>query len=237
MEKRLSAMPPFDASATAESRRQRRDDAHAQVRKTHARQLVERAERTLQRVEQGGHAPTLAAARYLLAQHRAQLLDVDRAPEQVEPMLEAARRAAQGWPEGGAAEELPALLVAAATARAAAEVPAVKNALDVESKSYSGGMLLRRLTTGLQGVEVLAALRKRPEIAEAARLRKAQGSKRPTLFNFMLARVAGDAELEQAEAAVFDRKDLGAELSIEALMAPGQDVEKQTLELWKGRGR
>jgi hypothetical protein len=237
MEKRLAAMPPFDASATAESRRRRRDDAQMQVRKTHARQLVERAEQTVQRVEQGGHAPTLAAARFLLAEHRARLLELDRAPEHVEPMLEVARKAAQGWPEGGAAEGLPSLLISAATARAAAEVPAVKTALDAEGRIWSGGMLLHRLTTGPQGAEVLAALRQRPEIAEAARLRKARGSNRPSLYDLMLARVAGDAELEQAAAAAFDRRDLGAELAIEALMAPGQDVEKLTLAFWKGRGK
>jgi hypothetical protein len=53
----------------------------------------------------------------------------------------------------------------------------------------------------------------------------------------MLARITGDPEMETAASAVFSRKDTGAELSIDALMAPGQDVEAYSLSFYKTAGK
>ena len=98
-------------------------------------------------------------------------------------------------------------------------------------------MLLQRLMAGPDSEAALAALRKHPEVAEAARLRKASGVKRPGLGDVVMARAAGDAELEQLAAPAFKRVDLGARLAIDATLYPGLPAEKAELDFFTSGGR
>ena len=152
-------------------------------------------------------------------------------------MLDATRQAAQLWPDGGAAEALPSALIVAAILHAAVASPPVAGAIDAEMRVYGTPTLIHRMITGPDGDAALAALRRQPELAEAVRLRKARAPRRQGLFEVTLARVAGDAELEQAAAAAFKRPDLGARLAIEATLYPGQPAEKAELELFQSGGR
>ncbi len=97
-------------------------------------------------------------------------------------------------------------------------------------------ILLHHLTTGADGATGLAALRRRPELLEAARLRKARLDAHPGILDVMLARVAGDAEMEQAASAAFKRADLGSDLAIEALLYPGLEMEKTELAFFESGG-
>lgn len=237
MAKRVAAMPPFDTSKLEEIRRAHKEGTKDALKKAMLVQSIARVEETVKRAEQAGHAPTLAAARLVLSVERTYLADLDPTKENLDAMIEPARRAAQGWPEGGMDDELAPLLALAGLERAALASPAIAKLLAADRRRFGAKSLLFRAMSGPDGAASLEALRKQPELVEAARLRKAHASRRPTLLDVALARVAGDAEMEQAASAVFDRAAIGSDLAIQATMAPGQEVEQYELELWKSRGK
>ena len=237
LEKRVAAMPPFDGSAVAEARRAHKEKSKRELDKTSAAAAVKRAEETASRVEHAGHAPTLGAARLVLAMHLASLVRYDRAQSHVDAAIDAFRKAVQAWPEGGMDDGLPSMLARASLIRTAAEVPAIAALLDADAYEQSTWLLLSHAVSGADGATALAALRRRPEITEAARLAKARMGKRPGLLEVMLARLAGDTEMEQAAASAFQRAELGAALSLNAMLAPGQEIEKLELDFWKSGGK
>jgi hypothetical protein len=237
LEKRLEAMPPFDASTIAEGRRAQKERTKDELQKAVTAQAIARAKETVERVEHAGHEPTIAAARLVLSVQMAARAYLDPSAENLDAMIDASRKAAQVWPEGGTDEALPSVLAYAGVVRAAAESSALKKVLDEDGRVYGTALLVQRAASGPDAEGALAALRRRPEVIEAAKLRKAKMAKRPGLLDVMLARAAGDAEMVEAASAAFRRADLGAELSIEAIMAPGQDVEKYQLAFWKSGGK
>jgi cellulose synthase operon protein C len=230
-------MPPFDASAVGESRRARRARTKDALDKSVAAEAAGRAEAAARRAEQTGHAPTIALAWHLVGTYRAHLANLDPTPEHLDAAVDAMRKAAQGWPEGGLDESLPSTLALVGLLRAGPESPAVARVLAADGRIFSPGMLLSRAVSGDDGADALAALRRRPELQEAARLRKTRLGRHPTSLDVMLARIAGDPEMETAASAVFSRKDTGAELSIDARMAPGQEVEAYSLSFFQTGGK
>ncbi len=236
MQRRLAALPPFDAASLAESRRAFRDRAHDAMNKAMIAERVARAEERVQRVERAGHAPTLSAANLVLSVDRGWLTMLDRSPGNVDAMVETARKAAEGWPEGGADRGLPGTLLRAAIFRAVPEEMAMAKAVEADGRDYSDAMLVARALNGPEGAAVLSALRRRPELAEAARLCRLHVRERPGISDVVLARAADDAELEAAASASFDRASLGAELAIDAILAPGQPTEAYPLDFWRTRG-
>ena len=237
MSKRLAAMPPFDASALAEGRRVRREGTKDALTRAMLAQNEARAEDTVRRAERTGHAPTLAAARLLLATQRASVASMEPTKERLDAMIEPARQAAQGWAESGAEDTLALLLAMAALERAGAESPAIGKLLAADRRIYGTTALIHRALGGPDGAAALEALRKQPEMLEAARLRKPRTLTRPRTLDVVLARIAGDAEMERSAAAVFDRASVGASIAIEATMAPGQEAEQYELDVWKTRGK
>lgn len=237
LQQRLAGMPAFDASAVAEARASRDDKAKDDLDKAIVAQTVKRAEDLVARLEHGADDRTLSAARLVLGLHRNQLAHLDPTVERADAAVDACRKAAQGWPEGGADDYLSATLAWAALVRAAPESGAVAKIISTDRRDYGTAMLLVRAASGPDGAGALAALQRRPEIAEAARVRKARASKRPEILDAVLARVAGDPELEQAAAGVFNRGSIAAELSISVLLAPGQEAEKYELDWFKRGGK
>jgi hypothetical protein len=189
------------------------------------------------RARHAAHEPTLAAALLVLAEHAGGRFYYDPTPANVDAALDATRKAAQLWPDGGTADALPSALVVAAILHAAVDSPPVARAVDADLRVHATPTLIHRMITGPDGEAALAALRRQPELAEAVRLRKAHPPRRQGLLDVALARVSGDAELEQAAAAAFKRADLGARLAIEATLFPGLPAEKAELELFQSGGR
>jgi hypothetical protein len=237
LEKRLSGMPPFDASAVTENRRIRREKTKDAFDKAIALQAATRAEAAAHRVEGLGHAPTLAVAWMVVGHYRAYLASLDPTPENLDGAVAAVRKAAETWAEGGLDEGLPGTLATVGVLRTGPESPPVAKVLAADGRIFGAAMLMQRAISGEGGADALAALRRRPELQEAARLRKGRLSKRPTLLDPVLAKIAGDAEMESAAAAVFARRDLAASLAIEARMAPGQEMEAFTLAFFHDGGK
>jgi hypothetical protein len=86
------------------------------------------------------------------------------------------------------------------------------------------------------GAEVTSALRKEPAFGEAIALLKTSVSTRPTAADFVLARLAGDAELEQASTKAFDRRESELGYAIEARLEPDDEDTRLLLELFRSRG-
>jgi hypothetical protein len=125
------------------------------------------------------------------------------------------------------------LLFYSGVLRAAAECPPLAKAHDAESRIYDAGMVVHRALAGPDGEAILAALRKRPELAEAVRMRRSRALSRPSLFDVMLAEATGDADFARAADGAFARADLGTFYAIELKLAPGQAKEKAYVDLWK----
>lgn len=230
LQKRLEGMPPFDAQDTEKQRREWAAKESDQRLQPIFVQGVSQAREVVRRAQQGAHAPTLAAAWMLLGSAVDDTLPFDTTAANLDAMIDAHRKGAEAWPEGGMPQDLAGSLVIAAFHRAAAETPALRKAWDAEGRSYGSVGLLRRALRGPDGAAITAALRARPEIGEAVRLRKTRPEKQLTTFDVLLAQIAGDADLEKAARGVFHQASSRAALEIAARLEPGQAREKAELD-------
>ncbi len=231
--KRIEAMPPFDAEGMGIERREWETKAKDARTKALYLQQVSRDGDAVLRAQRGGHAPTLGAASARLGDDRAVLLAFDPTPANVDAMVDAQRKATEAWPEGGQVLSSAGILVIAGLHRAAADTPALRKAWEADSRAYETPMLLRRALLGPDGAAVAAALRARPEITEAVRLRKQRPERQLGLLDLALAQIVGDADFEKTARAGFTRERTGAQLAIEARLLPGLAREKADLDAYR----
>jgi hypothetical protein len=230
--KRLDAMPPFDAENRAAQRRDWESKSKDLVLKPIFDQEVSQAKEALTRAQRAGHTPTLASAWMLLGESYGSLLTLDPTPANVDAMIDAERKGADAWPEGGMAQALASGLSLAMVHRAATESPALRKVWDAESRSLGITLVLRHTIAGADGAAVSGVLRARPELAEAVKLRKQRGEKRLGMFDLVMAQLVGDADLERSAKAGFKRESNGAELAIEVKLFPGMPREKEELDTY-----
>src|SRR6185295_19196958 len=103
---------------------------------------------TVSRAERAGHAPTIAAARYVLDAHYAWLTHYDTSPARLDAWIESQRKAAAGWPEGGMDGALASTLARVGMLRAATESPVIGKAVEADGRVYGMTMLVYRLLRG-----------------------------------------------------------------------------------------
>jgi hypothetical protein len=233
MARRLDALPALDGSSEGHDRAAWETHAKDALLLSHAQKAAARGRERRDRAQQAGHGPTTAAAWLLLAGDLAQLAYVASTRELLDEMIDAHRKAAALWPEGGVDDSLPGALLVVALEHALPESVALRKAWEEEGRVYGHFLTLDRARAGAQGAEILSVMRRQPELAEAARLRRARMGQRPGLSDFILARLAGDAEMEREAAAAFTRKELGLYLTIEAKLSPGQRREEATLAMFR----
>ncbi|MDI1429132.1 hypothetical protein [Polyangium sorediatum] len=234
---RLQALPPFDAQNTAAARAtwlaEEQDAELANATKREAEVWRSR----IQELEKSRKAPTAAAAWFTLGDLLWLRTMVDSSVENVDEMAKAYRRAHELWPEGIPARSFSAGLAAVAIGKARAASPALAKAWETERRQFSTLLIAHRASLGPDAAEVLAALRKQPEFAEAATLRRGKLDGRPELADWILARLAGDAELEKEAENVFDWDVARHRVEIDARMYPGQPQEQLELGLVRSRGK
>jgi hypothetical protein len=140
-------------------------------------------------------------------------------------VLEEARRRV---PELGQSGRLWSLAVLAVARAAESDAGVAK--LWKERRGYNIELLLLALRDGAGGTQRLAALRKQPELGEAAALARADVSQPPAMSLLVLARVAGDEALAAREAPVLMRPSALATKRIRARLRgfqPGSQIEVQ----------
>jgi cellulose synthase operon protein C len=231
--KRIDALPALDGGDEAARRASWESRAKDEQLKPLQERAVANAKEVLARAKQSGHGPTLAIAWMELSEALAGLDAVAPSADRQDEMLDASRKAAAAWPEGGMDDAPSGLLLYIGVLRAAAECPPLAKAHDAEGRIYDLGMVVHRALGGPDGEAILAALHKRPELGEAARLRRSRALARPSLFDVILAEAAGDADLARAADGAFARADLGAFYAVELKLAPGQAKEKAYVDLWQ----
>jgi tetratricopeptide (TPR) repeat protein len=193
---------------------------------------VSACQATLTRARRTHHAPTLAAALLMTADAlMARSSYRGTGLEDIEDAIAALREAERAWPELDVESSLAWALVQRAVMRELARCEPLAQAWRDDMRTYGVSLMLHRVTSGPAAEEVLAALRGAPELAEAVALVRAPVARPRTVSDWVLARLAGDAQLE-AEAArdlVADRSRLFAEIG--ARLSNGDASSTLTLEI------
>lgn len=199
-------------------------------------QEVARAHRRVDRVKSASKA-TQAAAWMLLAEAIDTQIYFKYDAALADEMVDAIRKARAAWPEGATRSEASSMFFTAALYRALDGSPSLRKAWEDERRVFGRYDVVYRALNGPASVEIAAALRKEPLLAESVAARKQGMGDAVTLSDFIFARVAGDAELEQLATKVFERRDTDLLLSIEARIAPNDKAAAWALALFRGRGK
>lgn len=179
----------------------------------------------------GDDRTTQAAARRTRAHYLRQRAELTGDPADADAAVAALRDAHRLWPELGADRDLVWFLVDAALLHAARSSDAVRALRESEHRIYTTSLLLHRAASRPDADAVLGALRREPAFLEAVKLRKQGSFERPTLGDWLLARAAGDADMEKRASAAFAREDERLRHEIGAMLDPGSESAKLALEL------
>jgi hypothetical protein len=234
--KRIAALPPFPGEDVAEGRKAWEAGEKDEQYKRSFNEALTQAHARVSRAQKEGHKPTQAAALMMLSGARSMLRHWDLSASSVEEMVKAFRGAHEAWPELASGRELGGVLMVAAIDKAVLESPALHELWKAERRTFDYTSILHHVMAAPNAGEMLAALRKQPELGEAARLIKPALALVPTISDWVLARAAGDAEMEQAAAKVFERVDLEHALKLDVALYGGQAREKAELELFLSKG-
>lgn len=234
---RLEAMPPFSAQNTSDARAAWvQGELDAEFLAT-AKQEATRWRNNISALEKTARPATIGAAWLMLGEQLRRQLLLDVSPEIIDEMVKAHRRARELWLEGISDSGLSGALFVAALSKARAASPTLAKAWDTDRRNYSYTRLAYRAAHGPNGEEVLAALRKQPEMAEAASLRRGHVENLPSLSDWIIAHLAGNSELEKASEKAFDSEIVRHSAEIEARIFPGQVEEALDLALVRTRGK
>ncbi|HEY4116231.1 MAG TPA: hypothetical protein VGM56_00195, partial [Byssovorax sp.] len=181
MRDRLAKLPPFDAFGVTDQRaRWARGDDDAMYLRA-AESGIALAEQRVQRAKKAGHKPTIAAACWLLADAYASRITVTERLDDASArsgsgdaaaMAAAGKCAVETWPEARLEPHVAGQLVEVALLRAAQTSPVVARAMKADFRRLSLANVVIRAMSGADGAAFTAALRARPELAEAVRLTK-----------------------------------------------------------------
>jgi tetratricopeptide (TPR) repeat protein len=184
-----------------------RERAQAKARRTDGttirglKEHVAIATARIERARNAGHAPTLAVALVAAGNLEVVLAGYEKSPERVRRAVTYAREAKQIAPELLGDAALGGVLVAAALFEAAAESGTAGEALH-ELMLEDGMMVaLHALLGDAQYAGTLAALRKRPELAEAVQLLLSPSIPRASVFSWVVGKVAESDALQKAGSA------------------------------------
>ncbi|HEY8152119.1 MAG TPA: hypothetical protein VIK51_24660, partial [Vicinamibacteria bacterium] len=187
--------------------------------------VLKRSEERLRRVA-ASDRHTQATAYFLHADDVDTFAFYEPSVQSYAPSVDALRKAIALWPEAGFDPELASALLKLAAYRVAETNGSLKAVLDRDRRVYGFARILSRVVEGPDGAAIAQAIRAQPEMAEVVRLRKIDAARRPSLTDWLVARVAGDPVLETASAAVFAREDTRLLIDIDATLQP-EDVDDQ----------
>lgn len=161
----------------------------------------------------GRDKKSIAVGQLLLAEVLYRKATLTLATEDAQAAVDAMRAARTAWPEIDSGRDLSRELVLLA----ALSVPAATDALRADARLYSVPTALYRHRDDDGLVE---SLRAHPAFAEALALRKAVASAEPSLNDWLVGTLAGDAELRASGASYFTDEAEQLELAIERRIDP-----------------
>jgi cellulose synthase operon protein C len=162
----------------------------------------------------------LAALRLLEGELATSLMTLDAPLPRAEQALRAFETADQLWPALGAQRRLPQALLVTAAVRAGATRPALASRLHNEMREYGWSILMGRLVDEADAATI-ASIKAQPEFARAAELARAANTEHPISWDYLIARLAGDAAAaDRVAPRLFTaQRRVGAELN--RLLNPG----------------
>jgi len=220
--RRVEALPQVDrvgkaektpaAKATPEVEPQHEDETVA------SRRRIARSKERLARASAARHAPTLAAAWMFHGDVLdGEACDADHIAS-CAAVVAAYRKAVELWPQAGFERDLASALFNKAAFEAMSAWPEMKTAWQSDDNRRSLGMFTYKTFMTPAAASRLAALRENAELRESARLRQAWAATLGQPFDWMLARLAGDAELERLSAEGLRRPDAVLERRAQAVL-------------------
>ncbi len=230
---RIGRVASIDTTRQDERRRSfeaGREDAR---QRRYVASALRRSERAVAEAQRAGHAPTLAAAEVmqgagLLARsfYDDQLADAVAA-------VEAYRAADRAWPAIGARRALVRALCHIAVVKASRESAPVARARVERGRALGPELLLYVLAVKEPAGDVVAALRRQAELLEAASIRLADiGPRpRPRMLDWVLARAAGNAELERLAGPAFQREAVRLGVQVGSRLDPERASTPLMIEL------
>ncbi|XXF75060.1 hypothetical protein P2318_18485 [Myxococcaceae bacterium GXIMD 01537] len=231
--RRLESLPAFDGSSEGERRRTRATGEQGTRNARNAAQAVSLAEQAVERARQTGHKPTQAAAALHLGDMLTSQLPYENTPAKIEAVAATYRQALQLWPGAGLETTAGSELWMAAGWSAAQRSPALARVLKEDWPEYGFNLAIHRALEQPLAEELRKALRAEPLLREATGLMRRRVTDAPTVEAWIIARAAGDAELERASAQAFSRADLSHAIAIEARLYGGLPREKAMAELFE----
>jgi hypothetical protein len=234
LQKRIDLLPSrSDAEADAREKwlSGARDESLIRQRKAAVVQDRQRLDRA-----KNGSKATQAAAWLALTDTLEDVAFFEHGAAQLDEWSNAAQQAHTTWPEAIPGDRHSLALAATAIFKAMESSPALKKAHEQDRRSFNLVSVAYRASTGPSGADVLVALRKEPSLAEAAAVRKRGVSDRPAVADFLVAKLAGDAELEQAASKAFDRAELILATAIACKLDPADQDDAMQLAILRSRG-
>ena len=235
LEERLRQTPPDVGMLVAdrEDWRSGRRDGIWRPRLAQGRSL---AETRVKRARVSGKRETLAAALVLLADAEDSLAKLEPGPAGIDRAVAACREAAAAWPEAGLEETLADALLLSAAEHAAESSPEWRARWTAERRRSSVSWALLEASRDPGGGPALAAVKARPELAEALALRRVAAARQPEVGHLLLARAVGDAALESLAHGVAARPEVEPELRLAAVFDPEGAEAKGRLALFDSLG-
>lgn len=231
LQKRVELLPTTDTNADLREQWQSGERDEAQAKEVRAE--VAMARRRVEQVK-AASKPTRAAAWAALSDALLSAAFFERDAATLGEAAEATRSARAAWPEGVTGREAARTLFALAFLGSLDASPALKKAWDEGRREHSS-LVLAHLAAQADG-GAAEVLRRSPAFGEALALVKESVATRPTVSDFLMARLAADAELEKAASRAFERREVELDYAIDAKLDPGDESSRVNLSLFRSRG-
>jgi hypothetical protein len=218
---RLQRVENLDTATGEEQRRQYLAGQHDERSLRAGHTQLRRLELIGERLGSGATPATRAALSLLLANAHDTLATYEAPREHIRRRVALLQQAHELFPELAANRYLPSSLTELALHEAADECPELAARMQRDWRAQGTVALLHEVLVSGDAA-ALAALRKRPELAQAAQQRLAliDGGDDPGTPDWVLAALVNDGKLAEAARAAWAASDLKARTKIGLLLAP-----------------
>lgn len=228
---RVRAVEGLDTSSYEEARERAEDPEQEARSRAELDAAVTDAERVLEAAERTRHAPTTAAARFVLG-NLLVARSLDRASiDDARRGVTLAREARAAW-DGIGSSQLSVALTAVVLLETMEQSPALRAVFDERGRDLPAALALREAVG--RDPSLSATLRARPELTEAAQLRADTPASELGLEDIALAELADHAGLRTAAAACRTRPVIRDSLELRALLFPSDPVVSARRSLLDG---
>lgn len=234
---RLQHVKRLDTTHADEAMAAYKEGAQDEKLLTSTKAALRRLDDALRRAKRKRHKPTIAAIELLRGGVFEARLPVTHDVKEAAQAASAYARAERAWPAIGARNKRVWALVRIAILRAQESEPALATAWHEGSRDLGTSLTLYRALDGKDGEEIAAALRGQASLREAVELASSLPDRELRSAEWILAKVAGDADLMRRASSAFARPTDRLELEIGMALNPHSRALVVTKELFESAGQ